>query len=176
MSITIRQETEPDFDRVHHIIAEAFANEPHSDGSEPNLVARLRRSEAFIPELSLVAEFDGKLVGHILLTRVKIKNKSQSYDSLALAPVSVLPKFQRTGIGEALIRAAHKKAKELGYGSIVLIGHEDYYPRFGYQPAHTFGITFPFEAPPENCMVAELKPDSLGSVSGEVVYPEVFFG
>ena len=176
MSISIRQETEQDHNTVYEIIAEAFANKPHSDGSEPELVNRLRKSDAFIPELSLVAEFDGKLVGHLLLTKVTIKNVTQEFESLALAPVSVHPELQGRGIGAALIHAAHQKAKELRHNSVVLLGHEDYYPRFGYNAAEEFGITFTFEAPSENCMAVELSPHALDGVSGEVVYPKEFFG
>jgi predicted N-acetyltransferase YhbS len=80
----------------------------------------LRASNAFIPELSIVAETEGKIVGHILLTKIKIRNDSTEFDSLALAlalaPVSVLPELQGKGIGRKLILEAHKKAKELGFG------------------------------------------------------------
>jgi len=174
MNITIRQETPKDHQAVFHLIEAAFQSEPISDHQEQFLVERLRTSPAFIPELSLVAEVDKKIVGHILLTKLKIKNEQTAFDSLALAPVSVLPNYQRKGIGGQLIKQAHSIAKALGHTSIVLLGHAHYYPRFGYQPAHLFGITFPFEAPKENCMVLALTENGLDGISGTVVYPKEF--
>ena len=166
----IRQETHKDFKAVFNLIEEAFKTEKYSDHKEQFLVERLRKSAAFIPELSLVAEIDGKIVGHILITKLKINE----FDSLALAPVSVLPEFQGKGIGGKLIIESHKKAKELGYQSIVLLGHETYYPRFGYERADKYGIELPFEVPKENCMVIELTKNGLKGVSGMVVYPNEF--
>ena len=132
MKINIRQETPNDYPMVAKVVETAFRNDPFGDHTEHLLVARLRKSAAFIPELSLVAEQESKIVGHVLLTKIKIINDKASSDSLALAPVSVSPEYQRQGIGSQLIRAAHQKAKELGFKSIVLLGHADYYPRFGY--------------------------------------------
>ncbi len=175
INLIIRQEQPKDYPLVSNLISAAFKNEPHSDQTESLLVGRLRKSEAFIPELSLVAELDGKIVGHILLTKIKIVNKGNSFESLALAPVSVLPAYQRKGIGRKLILEAHKIAKQLGYKSVALIGHENYYPKFGYKKASEFKITFPFEAPDENCMVFELFKNSLKNVKGMVEYPKEFF-
>ena len=108
----IRQETKNDRTNVFNVIESAFKDAEFADNTEQFLVERLRKSVAFIPELSMVAEIDGKIVGHILLTKLKIKNKSTEFDSLALAPVSVLPEFQGKGIGGKLILESHKKAKE----------------------------------------------------------------
>lgn len=170
----IRQENHNDYKAVFNLIEEAFKTEVFSDHKEQFLVERLRKSDAFIPELSLVAEIDNTIVGHILVTKLKIKSEANTYNSLALAPVSVLPKFQGQGIGAKLILEAHKKAKELGHTSIVLLGHEHYYPKFGYKQAHTFGITLPFEVPKENCMAIELVENGLKGVHGIVEYPKEF--
>lgn len=172
--MTIRQETEKDHSEVFHVIERAFKEAEFTDNTEQFLVERLRKSDAFIPELSMVAEIDGKIVGHILLTKIIIKNKSTEFDSLALAPVSVLPEFQGKGIGGKLIVEAHKKARELGHKSIVLLGHENYYPRFGYEQADNYGIELPFEVPKENCMVIELIENGLNGVNGMVEYPKEF--
>ena len=147
-----------------------------SDHSEQYLVERLRNSEAFIPELSIVAEINQNIAGHILLTRIKVvNNKNEEFESLALAPVSVLPEYQGKGIGGKLIETAHKKAKELGFGSVILLGHENYYPRFGYEIAKKYGIKLPFEVPDENCMTIELIKGTLEGIEGTVVYPKAFF-
>lgn len=174
MQLNIRQETSGDHAAVFKLIAAAFEHEAYSDHREQFLVERLRASDAFIPALSLVAETDEGIVGHILLTRITIKNNDQSFDSLALAPVSVLPAYQGKGIGGQLIKKAHAVATDLGHQSIVLLGHEQYYPRFGYRQAHLFGISLPFEVPKENCMVIELVENGLAGVTGTVVYPPAF--
>ena len=173
--ITIRQELPQDRATVYNLIREAFAAVEESDHSEQDLVERLRHSSSFIPELSLVAETgQGELVGHILLTRIRIINDAQTFSSLAVAPLSVLPSWQRQGIGSALIREAHRIAAALGYGSAVLLGHPGYYPRFGYLPAHRFDIRFPFEAPADCCMAVELLPGGLKGVQGKVEYDAAF--
>ncbi|GCB34274.1 N-acetyltransferase [Bacteroides faecalis] len=174
MEIKIRQEQENDYKAVYELIELAFRNMEESDHSEHFLVERLRKSEAFIPELSLVAEKDGEIIGHILMTKVEIVSAVKATTTLALAPVAVLPKYQGQGVGGTLICEVHKRATELGYGSAVLLGHKDYYPKFGYKKAIDFGIEFPFEVPYEYCMVIELLPNALKNVQGVVKYSKPF--
>lgn len=175
MQIKIRQERKEDHSDVFELISKAFEREELSDHREQFLVERLRKSKVFIPELSLVAETNGRLAGHILLSKVQIKNESESFESLALAPVSVLPEFQKMGIGGKLIEEAHSVAIKLGFGSVILLGHADYYPKFGYQKAEEFGVKLPFDVPSENCLAIELFPQSLKDVSDIVEYPSEFF-
>lgn len=175
MNIELRQEMPNDYANVKKIIQEAFKDILHSDQREHLLVERLRDSAAFIPALSIVACQGNEVVGHILLTKIKIKNQTQSFESLALAPVSVHPLHQKKGIGGQLILEAHKIARSLGYSSIVLLGHETYYPRFGYQLCNTHNIELPFEVPKENCMVIELIENGLKGVSGIVEYDPAFY-
>lgn len=174
MEILIRQEKLTDFKTVFDLIEKAFKTEELSDHKEQFLVERLRKSNVFVPKLSMVAEVENKIVGHILVTKLKIKNDRTEFDSLTLAPVSVLPEYQGNGIGGKLIEQAHKTAKELGYKSIVLLGHERYYPKFGYEQADKFGIELPFDVPKENCMVKELTEKGLNGVTGTVEYPKEF--
>ncbi|MBE8712146.1 GNAT family N-acetyltransferase [Sphingobacterium hungaricum] len=136
----IRQENPGDYKAVFALLEHAFRNEVHSDHKEQFLVEDLRKSAQFIPELSLVAELENKIVGYILLTKIKIKNTENEYTSLALAPVAVHPDYQNQGIGAELIRHAHQKAKELNFDSIILLGHQDYYPKFGYKPAKSIPL------------------------------------
>jgi predicted N-acetyltransferase YhbS len=175
MSLMIRQETPNDYTAVFSLTEEAFRELKFSNHDEQFLVERLRNSEAFIPELSLVAELDGQVVGHIMLTKMTIRNDNNGYPTLGLAPVSVLPAFQCQGIGSSLIMEAHRIAGDMGYKSVVLIGHPAYYPRFGYRVAGNYGIRFPFEAPDECCMVAELVQGALEGVSGLVEHPKEFY-
>ncbi|MCC3216425.1 N-acetyltransferase [Chryseobacterium sp. X308] len=173
--ITIRKEEKEDHQKVFQLTEEAFREMEYSDHQEQFLVEKLRRSEAFIPELSLVGEDkNGVIVGHILFTKIKIVNEEKSFDSLALAPVSVKPEFQNQGIGTKLILEGHRIAKELGYESVILIGHEKYYPRFGYKKTSNFGISFPFDVPEENGMAVELVKDGLKDKKGVVKYPHEF--
>ncbi|OJV53177.1 MAG: GNAT family N-acetyltransferase [Bacteroidetes bacterium 43-16] len=171
----IRQERPSDYPQVFHLIEAAFRQEKYSDKKEQFLVERLRSTDGFIPDLSLLAEMDRQVVGYVLLTEVKIATARDEVTALALAPVAVLPAFQGKGIGAALIEKAHTVARDLGYQSVILLGHERYYPRFGYRPLYEFGISLPFEAPPENCMALELVPDALKNKAGKVIYPAAFF-
>ncbi len=95
--------------------------------------------------------------------------------SLALAPVSVLPEYQNKGIGKDLIHKALEQAKELGHQSIVVLGHPEYYPKFGFEKASQWGIEASFEVPDEAFMAIELYKNSLENVSGIVEYSSVFF-
>ena len=174
MNFTIRQEEKRDYPAVHTLIEQAFKDIPESDHREQFLVERLRQSPAFIPELSLVAELGTEIIGQVILSKVEIV-ADHSTPSLGMAPLSVLPNHQKSGIGTALIREAHQRAIRLGYHSVVLLGHPDYYTRFGYRKASTYGICFPFDAPDECCMVAELIPNGLNNVHGTVQYAQVFY-
>lgn len=143
MDIHIRQETPQDYPYTELVVQKAFEDEEQSDQTEHVLVHKLRKTSAFVLELSLVAERDGELVGHVLLTKIMIEQDGTSYDSLALAPVSVLPKYQLTGIGIELLKESLKRAKEMGFTSVVVLGHAVYYPRFGFRSASSWGIRAP---------------------------------
>jgi len=165
----IRTENTDDFTSVYALHKRAFGQT-----EEPDLVDKLRLSDRFIPDLSLVAEIDGKLVGHILFTKIFIQSEGVNKDSLALAPMAVLPKFQKEGIGKQLIKSGIEKAKALGYESIIVLGHAEYYPKFGFMPASKFAITAPWEVPDDVFMALELKDNALMSVSGLVNYAQAF--
>lgn len=174
--MNIRQELPQDYAAVFDLIRTAFESETHSDHQEQYLVDRLRKSKDFIPELSFVAEIDGQLIGYLLLSKIQIVSDSTTMEALALAPVAVHPHYQNQGIGSSLIRHAHSKAQALGFDTIVVLGHETYYPKFGYEKAKDYGIILPFEVPEENCMVIGLTKDALKNKSGVVVYPKEFMG
>lgn len=174
MTLEIRQEQQRDYESVYKVTELAFRDMPFGDHDEQNLVGRLRNSAAFIPELSLVAILDSEVVGHIMLTRNRIVREDKAFESLTLGPVSVLPEHQCKGIGGMLIRAAHDKAREMGFRSVLLVGHEQYYPRFGYLPASGFGILSPIEVPDPVFMAVELVEGGLEGVSGTVEYPREF--
>lgn len=177
MNYIIRKEKEGELPVIKSLTKAAFDSVKISSHDEHLIVERLHHSDAFIPELSLVAEDINKnLVGYILLTKAKIKGENQEYTCLSLAPLAVHPDFQSMGIGSHLILEAHKVARNLGYTSVVVLGHENYYPKFGYQKASEYGITFPFDAPQENCMAIELQPNAMKNIKGTVCYPDELFG
>lgn len=174
--MNIRKEEIKDYDDVFKLIENAFKDEEFSDHQEQFLVERLRKSESFIPELSLVAEMDNQIVGYILLTKIKIINVNfEETISLALAPVAVLKKYQGKGIGGQLIVKAHKIAKDLNFNSVILLGHEKYYPKFGYEMSNKYSIKLPFDVPDENCMLIELTENALKNINGIVEYPKEFY-
>jgi putative acetyltransferase len=168
MRIIIRQEIASDYEKVYEINKLAFQQE-----SESKIIEQIRKGNNFIPELSLVAEVNSEIVGHILFSKIKIVGDS-TFDSLALAPMAVIPEFQKRGIGSKLIRRGIEKAKELGFDSIIVLGHKDYYPKFGFQKASKWGIQCPFEAPEEAFMAIELTEKALDGKSGIVHYPDEF--
>lgn len=166
----IRQEQKKDQTFIKFINDLAFEGE-----NESKLVEGIRETDAFIPELSLVADIgDGEIVGHILFSRISINNETCSHPSLALAPVSVHPEHQLKGIGSKLIREGILRAKKLGHTSIVVLGHPEYYPKFGFIPTSEKGIEPPFDVPREVYMVLELMPNALEHVKGVVKYSSPF--
>lgn len=167
--VEIRQENKNDYEEIYNVVKTAFETAEQSDGNEQDLVVALRNSDSFIPELSLVAIKDNKIVGHILFTKIKIGN----HEELALAPLAVLPEYQKQGIGSKLIQQGHKIAKELGYHYSIVLGSETYYPKFGYVPAIQYGIKAPFEVSNENFMAIKLN-DTDVEIKGIVQYAKGF--
>lgn len=170
MDVKIRQEKRGDYNAVYEINSKAFGQD-----NESKLVDLLRMSDAFVPELSLVAAVDNKLVGHILFTKIKIiaDNKNE-FESLALAPMAVKPEFQKKGIGGQLIRRGLEIATKLNFQSVIVLGHKDYYPRFGFVATDKWKIKAPFDVPKDVFMGLELVKNGLKNVSGTVKYPEEF--
>ncbi|MFC4873645.1 GNAT family N-acetyltransferase [Negadavirga shengliensis] len=169
--INIRQETKDDFSAVFEVNHLAFGQD-----SEAKLVDALRNNPVvFVPELSIVATESNQTVGHILFTKINIiDDQGEAHESLALAPMAVRPEFQKCGIGGQLIRKGLEVAKGLGFQSVIVLGHEHYYPKFGFEPAEKWNIKAPFEVPSNVFMAIELVKDGLKNISGRVVYPKEF--
>jgi len=169
---TIRAETPADIEAISEVNRLAFGRE-----NEARLVETIRDTPGFIPALSLVAERDGRVVGHVLFSRIAIRTGGgPDIPALALAPVAVLPEHQGQGIGAALIRTGLDRARDLGHRIVVVVGHPNYYPRFGFTPARAQGLEAPFPVSDPAFMALALVPGALDGVHGLVVYPEAFDG
>jgi len=167
--IKIRHETAGDYELITQINNAAFGQK-----NEGLLVENLRKTRLFNPQLSLVAEYKSCLIGHILFYPIKIKNESFEFESLALAPMSVLSEFQNKGVGGMLIVYGLKAAKELEYKSVIVLGHADYYAKFGFKPAGRWGIKPPFPVEDIYFMAYELSTGALDNTGGMVIYPDEF--
>lgn len=166
-SLEIRIENPNDYPKVYDVNLAAFKRP-----DEAQLVDKLRTGEAFVGDLSIVAAIGKDVIGHILFTPIQIVNGDIRHESLALAPMAVLPDHQGKEIGSQLVWAGLKKAKELGYKSVIVLGHETFYPRFNFTPANKWGIKAPFNIPEKYFMALELEEGALDNVSGTVEYPE----
>jgi len=167
--LAIRPETAQDEAAIDRVNELAFARP-----NEANLVAGLRNSAHFIKELSLVACLGKEVVGHILFTHVTIGRDENARRAISLAPMAVAPEHQRRGIGSALVHEGLDEARRLGHSVVIVLGHVDFYPRFGFVPASRAGIKAPFRVPDEAFMVCALQAGALEGVGGEVAYPPEF--
>ncbi|WP_408010441.1 GNAT family N-acetyltransferase [Pseudalkalibacillus sp. A8] len=166
----IRGEVVEDIQKIKEVNDQAFGQE-----NETRLIEAIRKSDSFIPELSLVAKTgDGDVIGHILFSLISIETKDGEESVLALAPMAVKPDCQNKGVGSALVRVGLERCEAAGYRSVVVLGHPEFYPRFGFVRASTKGIRPPFEVPDAAFMVNELVPGSLEGTKGTVQYPEAF--
>ncbi|MEV4889615.1 N-acetyltransferase [Nonomuraea sp. NPDC055795] len=162
---TTRAETSQDIPAIREVALSAFPT-----ALEADLIEALRRDPAWSPELSIVAETsDATIAGYALLTRCHVGTTP----ALALGPCAVTPRFQKQGAGSAAIHAALLAARDKGANLVLVLGHPEYYPRFGFIPASTFGIRPSFEVPDE-AMMALVFDDTIPVPSGTIVYPAPF--
>ncbi|MFC2071801.1 GNAT family N-acetyltransferase [Chloroflexota bacterium] len=165
--LIIRPETPENEAAIRHVNEEAFG-----DTEEAGLVEKLRSHQAII--LSLVAIDGDRVVGHILFSPVIVESESQSFYAVGLGPMAVLPLHQKRGVGSELVRTGLEECRRLGHEVVVVLGHPDYYPRFGFVPASTYGIRCEYDVPNEVFMVLELREGSLMGHSGTVKYRPEF--
>jgi putative acetyltransferase len=166
-NLAIHEETAEDRAAVHTINRLAFDR-----AEEAELVDAVRRMSQSL--LSLVARLGEEPVGHILFTPVEIHSESGSARAMGLGPVAVLPEFQRLGIGSRLIEIGLRKCRQAGHRVVFVLGHPDYYPRFGFRPAAEGGFFFKNHEFDPYFFVLELEPGATGELSGEVRYLPAF--
>ena len=165
--LELRPETSADRAGVRRVVEAAFAQPQEAD-----LVEALHAAGAV--RLSMVAERAGEVIAHVLFSPVEIHGEAGVHAALGLAPMAVLPEHQRSGVGTALVRASMTRLKSAGQRLVVVLGHPTYYPRFGFVPARTLGITCEYDVPDDVFMVCELVPGALLGVSGTARYHEEF--
>jgi putative acetyltransferase len=166
----IRPERESEFPRLHELVKTAFATAKVSNGDEQNFVDRRRAGGDYIPELALVAEDEGELVGHIMLTRTFVSTAAGPRPALLLAPLCVVLERRRQGVGARLIEAALDRARKLGPGAVALVGDPAYYSRFGFRPCASFGIANANGIPDPYVMALELAPGALADAAGSITF------
>jgi putative acetyltransferase len=153
MNLAIRNERPGDEQLIRDLTIAAFAGSELGHNGEAELVDRLRHS---CPEMvSLVAEVDDLLVGHILFTPVVIEGGSRQLRGMGLAPMSVLPEYQRQGVGRRLIESGLQALRQANIPFVVVLGHPHYYPKFGFVPASRYGITTTFVGIPDEMFMIQ---------------------
>jgi putative acetyltransferase len=162
----IRPEQPADIPAIRAVNLAAFET-----NTEANLVDALRRQAH--PIVSLVADDNGLVVGHILFSLVELSD-DRELPMMGLAPMAVLPARQGQGIGSALVREGMAQCRQLGVGAVVVLGHAAYYPRFGFAPASRFGLRCEYDVPDDVFMVLELTANLLRGRSGLVRYHAAF--
>jgi putative acetyltransferase len=165
--IIIRSEQSEDIAVIHQINEQAFGQP-----AEANLVDALRRNGK--ARLSLVAEDNGRVIGHILFSPVTIETAGASMAGIGLAPLAVSPERQNEGIGSLLVEEGLRRCREVGYPFMVVLGHPNYYPRFGFVPASRFNVKSEYDVRDEVFMIQELQQSSLLGIAGTAKYQHEF--
>ncbi len=165
--IVIRHETLADFEAIQKVNLRAF-----EQSNEGNIVDTLRIAGALT--ISLVALHDNQIVGHIAFSPVTIESEDGSFNALGLGPMAVLPERQNKGIGSQLVEAGLKECLRLGHEIVVVIGHPEYYPRFGFVPAGPLGISWEHDVPEDAFMIAQLNTGTLAGRTGMVKFHPAF--
>lgn len=161
--MNIRFEQPDDIEKIREVNLQAFETE-----TEANLVEALRNADVEL--ISLVAEENGEVIGHILFSPVILGDLK----IMGLAPMAVLPDRQNKGVGTKLVKAGLQDCEKAGYEAVVVLGHAGYYPRFGFVPSVNFGIKSEYDVPPEVFMVKELREGALKGAAGTVKYHPAF--
>ena len=175
-NIIIRQETPADYAAVEHLTREAFWNVYRPGCLEHYVVHVLRNDPAFVPELDLVMEQDGALIGHVLYMRAIIKaDDGREIPMMTFGPISIRPDLQRRGLGKYLLDYSMEKAKEMGAGALAITGNILFYGKSGFVPAKTKGIRYADDPEADYFLIRELTPGFLDGISGTYKDPVGYF-
>jgi len=175
MEVLIQQTCEEDYQRTEHITRESFWNLYKPGCVEHLILHNLRKSKCYIRELDLVAMSGNEIIGHIITTKAKVvDSQNNAHDVLCVGPLSVLPEFQKQGIGSKLINKSITTARESGHSGMILFGNPDYYHRFGFRNAVEYGITTKDGQNFEPFMALELQIEGLSNVNGRFFEADEF--
>ncbi len=155
-------------DEVDALVRSAFLTAPVSDGCEQDLVKRLRSSPGYLPDLELVAVEEGRIVGHILTTRITIDGRTGPVDALEVAPLCVALERRGRGLGAQLMEETLRRGRAAGFPAVFLVGDPRYYGRFGFRPVAELGIRNAGPVPDDVVLGVALMPDVLEGVGGSV--------
>ena len=170
-NLVVRPERPEDFAGVRRTVQLAFGRV-----NEADLVERVRESDYYVPELALVAERDGDVVGYVMLSDVELRGSRSSLAVLGLAPLAVRPDVQHEGVGVALVERGLAGAEARREPLVVVVGNPRYYTRFGFEPARPHGIEPPPPGIPDDVFLVKLLAGYDGGQRGQIVYPPAFNG
>ena len=159
---------------IAHLLKESFSATEHGYENEAELVEKIRLDIGYQPKLELVAVSDSQIYGYGMMSEVQILTPTGSITGLVLAPLAVAPNKQQQGIGTALMHELEQRANKLHYPYISVLGHPDYYHRFGYLPANKFKVKPPYPLPDEAFMLKVLLPEVINYISGTLYYSPAF--
>lgn len=174
MDIIIRHETKKDWYETEYMTKKAFWNKHVPGADEHFLVHRLRKDKSYIPEISRVAELDGRVVGTIMYSRSYVDTGKGKVSVVTFGPLCVEPEYQGMGIGGKLLLETLKITKEAGYRAVIIFGEPDYYPRFGFVTCDRYGITTKEGKNFPAFMGRELAENGLYGITGRFYEAEIF--
>ena len=175
-NITIRPETESDDRAVENLTREAFWNVYRPGCMEHYVLHCFRTDPAFVPELDLVMELDGTLIGHIMYARSEIAcSDGRALPIMTFGPISIAPEYKRQGYGKCLLDYSMEKAKEMGAGALAITGNILFYGKSGFVPAKSKGIRYADDPDASYLLIKELTPGFLSGISGTYKDPEGYF-
>ena len=175
--IILREEEKKDYFQNENVTREAFWNLYRPGCDEHFILHKLRERDSFIKKLTLIAIFEEKIIGNIVYSKM-FKNKKMINDIICFGPISVLPEFQKKGVGSLLIKSTFKMAKDLGYKAILITGNKNYYQRFGFKPSFDYNIHLEgnkLDDKAEYFMAKELEEGFLKNNCGLYNFDEIFF-
>jgi len=175
-TIIIRNETKADHRIVEHLTREAFWNVYRPGCLEHYVLHTFRNDPAFVPELNLVMELNGEIIGHVMYVRSAIKaDNGQEIPIMTFGPISIAPAYKRQGYGKMLLEYSMEKAREIGAGALAITGNIDFYGKSGFQVSKTRGVRYEDDPDADYFLIAELEPGFLNGISGTYKDPAGYF-
>jgi predicted N-acetyltransferase YhbS len=174
IDILLKPEEEKDYNAVENLTREAFWNIYRPGCDEHLLIHNMRKVKEFIKELDYVAIVNDEIAGNIVYAKAKVVDTNREYDVLTFGPVSVLPSYQKKGIGRKLIEYTIEKSKEMGFNAIIIYGNPKYYEKFGFKSSSEYKITDMKGNYNEALMALELHPKALENINGKFFEGEIY--